>query len=103
MASRCFQRAMPFFTNGMKRIVADIILFLSLLLFPWWVSLLLGLFLAFQFRNFYEIILAGLSLDLLFDGSAGGFHFFFLVLFFGAFLVSFLVKEKLIFYTEYRR
>lgn len=42
----------------MKRIIFDIVMFISVFVFPWWISVLLLLFGIFVFKNFFEFILA---------------------------------------------
>lgn len=40
----------------MKRIVFDIILFICIFIFPWWISAFIVLVGSFMFDNFYEFI-----------------------------------------------
>lgn len=42
----------------MKRVIFDIILFISVFIFPWWISALMLLVGIFVFNNFYEFIVA---------------------------------------------
>ncbi|MFA5773337.1 MAG: hypothetical protein WC908_01525 [Candidatus Paceibacterota bacterium] len=42
----------------MKRVIFDIVLFLSVFIFPWWVSIFLLFIGIFIFNNFYEFIVA---------------------------------------------
>lgn len=42
----------------MKRVIFDIILFTSIFIFPWWISVLLLFLGIFVFNNFYEFIVA---------------------------------------------
>lgn len=42
----------------MKRIIFDVILFISVFVFPWWISVLLLFIGIFAFNNFYEFIIA---------------------------------------------
>jgi hypothetical protein len=42
----------------MKRVIFDIILFISVFIFPWWISFLFLLIGIFAFKNFYEFIIA---------------------------------------------
>jgi len=41
----------------MKRVIFDILLFTSVFIFPWWISLFLVLIGIFVFKNFYEYII----------------------------------------------
>jgi len=51
----------------MKRVIFDIILFVSLLILPWWVSVLLAITGIFIFNNFYEFIFSGVVVYSLFS------------------------------------
>ncbi len=42
----------------MKRVIFDIILLVSIYIFPWWVSILLVLIGVFIFDNFYEFLVS---------------------------------------------
>jgi hypothetical protein len=42
-----------------KRVIFDVILFISIFVFPWWVNVFFMLIGVFYFRNFYEFILVG--------------------------------------------
>jgi len=42
----------------MKRIIFDVVLFTSVFIFPWWISILLLFIGIFIFNNFYEFIIA---------------------------------------------
>lgn len=50
----------------MKRAFADIALVVFVLTVPWWVTFLAAAALFFVFPNFYELIAAGMLLDLLY-------------------------------------
>ena len=56
----------------MARVFASTILFLSVVLFPWWIPAAAGIIFAFMFRSFYELAAAALILVLLYgaDGDA---------------------------------
>lgn len=43
----------------MSRVIFDIVLFIFVFIFPWWVSVLLSLIGIFAFSNFYEFIAVG--------------------------------------------
>jgi hypothetical protein len=51
----------------MKRVVFDVILFLSVLIFPWWISVLGVIIGIFAFKNFYEYIIAGVVIYSIFS------------------------------------
>jgi len=42
----------------MKRVIFDIVLFISVFIFPWWISIPLVFIGIFLFSNFYEFIVA---------------------------------------------
>lgn len=50
----------------MKRFIFDVVLVLSLFIFPWWVVLSLGVVGAFWKQHFYELAFVGLIIDLLY-------------------------------------
>ncbi len=52
--------------NVSKRITADIILLLSVLFLPWWVTIILALALTFYFEFYYEFIIAAILIDMLY-------------------------------------
>lgn len=49
-----------------KRICADILIFISIFSFPFWVSLVLIAIALFYFKNFYEALAAGVMIDALY-------------------------------------
>lgn len=51
------------------RIILNISLFFSIFLFPWWFTTAFALVLTFRFKNFYEILFAGLLIDLVYGTS----------------------------------
>jgi hypothetical protein len=51
----------------MKRIIFDIILFTSVFIFPWWISILLLFVGIFIFDNFYEFIIASVIIYALYS------------------------------------
>ena len=88
------------------RISAALILLLSLLFFPFWISVLLGLAEIFYFRKFYEAVALFLLSDLLYGVKENRFWGITLV----SFIVSLvcilgieLLKRRLKFYTDYDR
>jgi hypothetical protein len=79
------------------RIAADVILFFSVLFFPWWVSCILALLGVFFFENFFEAFFAGMLIDSLYGTqqvNIRGFYLFFSALFFGIFVFGEILKEK---------
>lgn len=51
----------------MKRVIFDIILFISVFILPWWISAILLLVGIFLFKQFYEFIIASLVMYSLFS------------------------------------
>ncbi|TAL49098.1 hypothetical protein EPN83_02380 [Patescibacteria group bacterium] len=84
-----------------KRSGTDILLFLSIFLFPWWIPLALLIIFLFVFPFFAELLLFGAILDALY---ASGENFLsshpFFIGFFALFLVSFWVKERVIYFQR---
>jgi len=54
----------------MKRIIADILLFLFALSGPWWIAYILGIYFLAIFDSFYEILFAGFIIDIIFMNSS---------------------------------
>lgn len=87
----------------LKRIIFDVILFLSIVAFaPWWVVVIFAIALTFYFPNYYEIIVAGVLLDAiygtpqtLFFDSALFFSLGFLIIF----LLVNILKKRIIYYN----
>lgn len=77
-----------------KRIFADIVLFFCVFFAPWYVAVIFAVLFAIIFQNFWEIIIAGLFLDVLYSISgseiSNSFGFFTFLS-----LVLFLVMERL--------
>lgn len=83
------------------RIFFDSILFLSLFVAPWWVSSILALAGVFFFGNFYEIIVAGFIMDLVYGPGNGAFPDRQFVSTFAAALLlagGLFIKKRLVFY-----
>ncbi|MSU55363.1 MAG: hypothetical protein EXS46_02365 [Candidatus Taylorbacteria bacterium] len=49
-----------------KRAVADILILLSVFIFPWWVTFIVATICLFIFKNFYEIFVFGILIDILY-------------------------------------
>lgn len=54
-----------------KRILFDLFILASLFFIPWWVVVLLGVLGVFYFPAYYELVVFGFVLDILY-GSSGG-------------------------------
>jgi len=84
------------------RFFFDIIFFISIMLFPWWLSFSFGVALSFYFKNFYELVFAGIIFDLLFGaGNAQNitFQYIFSVSTIVLVLLIEFVKKKLWYYS----
>jgi len=53
-------------TTIVQRIILDIILLLSVLFLPWWITIILALALVFYFKLYYEFIIAAVLTDMLY-------------------------------------
>lgn len=82
------------------RIILNISLLISILFLPWWVSILLGILILFLYK-FYEIIIWGIFADSLYASIDGffGIQFIFTLTFTFLFLISILMKKRIIFYN----
>ncbi|PIP87321.1 hypothetical protein COW81_00835 [Candidatus Campbellbacteria bacterium CG22_combo_CG10-13_8_21_14_all_36_13] len=82
----------------MNRLALDIIFFLSVFLFPWWLVMVFGVVLAFIFKNYFEIVFAGIIIDMIF-GDKGifllPFPIFYTLLFLIIVVLVNLVKTRL--------
>lgn len=78
-----------------KRIGFDVILFGSLFLWPWYVTVLIGVLGALLFKKFWEIILAGFLIDIFY--SQWG---LFTALGLGFMLIANLLKTKIRFLSK---
>jgi hypothetical protein len=58
----------------MIRIISNLILFLSAIIMPWWVTLPMAIFFALRFKSYYELIALGLILDALYGAPMPVFY-----------------------------
>lgn len=82
------------------RIFLNILIFSSILFFPWWVTVFLSLILLFSFEA-SEVIVWGLFIDVLYSTPLViffNFTFIFTLLFLILFFVVQVFKKRLIFY-----
>lgn len=80
------------------RVVLDILLFLSLILLPWWLTTLIVVALLFYFPKFYEAIFAGFFMDAVFATSTStlaDFQFFFTTLYILLFIIFEVLKPHI--------
>ncbi len=59
--------------NIWNRIFFDLILFISIMVLPWWLSFFLSVYLFFIFNRYVELIFAGLLFDVLYSIEIDGF------------------------------
>lgn len=88
----------------MKRVIFDILLFISIFIFPWWISIPLLFLGLFAFKNFYEFVVAGILTYSLYS-PAGGDRLISSPVFLSAviiiiFIVAQLIKDNIIFYKK---
>ncbi len=49
-----------------RRIVADLFLLTSIIIFPFWVSIIFAIIFALYFNRYYELLIAALLIDILY-------------------------------------
>ncbi|HEY9481272.1 MAG TPA: hypothetical protein VIR98_03535 [Candidatus Paceibacterota bacterium] len=81
----------------MNRTITDIVLILSILFLPWWVSAALLLVACFYFHHFFEAFVFGIMADALYAAPHAFHNFPHLGVIFAAvsFLLSALIRERL--------
>ncbi len=86
----------------MSRIFGNLLLLVSVFIFPEYLSLLLIIVSIFLFENFFESIFWAYCIDLLYSGGHLlniNFHFVFTFLVLVIFISSFKIKKQLKFYS----
>jgi hypothetical protein len=87
----------------MKRVFFDILLFLSVLLLPWWASLFLAILGLFIFNKFYEYLIFGVIVFVLYSTRSSRIIsspvYFALILTLSFALIE-IVKRNIIFYKK---
>jgi len=77
-----------------KRIIFDLFLLGTIFYAPWWLPAIIAIFGAFYFHSYYEIMGAGILLDILYATGESSLPFFNVLGFlFGT--VSFLIIERI--------
>jgi hypothetical protein len=81
------------------RIIYFLVFFLSGLIFPWWLTLLIGLLGFFLFSFYVEALFLGLFFDALYGGVGPSFFFgisfFYSLIFFVVFILCEIFKNKI--------
>jgi hypothetical protein len=83
------------------RIVADILLLISVYIFPWWLFLILAIAFIFYFESYLEVLLGAFILDALYGMPIQflfGRNIIFLLSVSVLLIISFYAKKKLRFY-----
>jgi hypothetical protein len=62
---------MTYNTSVMKRIIFDVVLFLSIFILPWWVTAVLAFVGIFIFGQFYEFIISGAIMYTVYSSQDG--------------------------------
>jgi hypothetical protein len=86
-----------------KRTILDILLFLFVIVCPWWVTMIFAIAILYYLRFFTEIVLFGLLMDIYYGSFSTTFHIMdykFTLLFFVLLLTSFFIKKRLKFYNR---
>jgi hypothetical protein len=86
-----------------KRIILDILLFLFVIVCPWWLTVIFAVAILYYLRFFNEMVLFGLLMDIYYGSFSATFHIMdykFTLLFFALLLTSFFIKKRLKFYNR---
>ena len=81
-----------------KHIIFDLILFLAIILCPWYLSVILAFVILYYLPVFNEIVIFGLIMDILYGGFLSTFRLFdykFTILFLILLLSSLYIKNRL--------
>ncbi len=87
----------------MKRAFFDIVLFLSVLFLPWWASLFLAILGLFVFNKFYEYLMFGVFVFVLYSTRSGKIissPFYFALILTLSFAIIEIIKRNIIFYKK---
>ena len=87
----------------LKHIILDALLFISVIICPWWVTVILAVGILYHLRFFNELVLFGLMMDILYGNFTSNLHpldYKFTIFFIVLLLSSFLIKKRLKFYSK---
>jgi len=87
----------------MYRLLSNILILLSVFLFPAYISALILVFFIFVFNNFFEAVFWSYLIDILYGAGLAfslGYNYFFLIVIAIIFLSSFRIKKTLVFYPR---
>ena len=82
----------------MKRLIFNIVLFLVVITCPWWVGVVLGLFILYYLKSYNELIIFGLVMDIYYGNFSQNFsilEYKFTLLFLILIVSSFFIKKRL--------
>lgn len=86
----------------MKRILLNIALFISIVYLDWWITLIFAICGVFIFDNFYEAVMSGFLIDLLYGTPSDtffGFWFIYAILFTLVYILcEYEIKKNIRFY-----
>lgn len=86
-----------------QRLVADLIVFFSLLYMPWWATLILAILCLFMFEHYFEILIVGVALDSLYNTAWHGYtnvQFILSAICLIVYVISFPLKRRLTLYRN---
>lgn len=85
-----------------KRILCDIIIFISLFLAPWWVTVVLGTVFMVLFRRYWEGVVVAVFIDALYSVQTAKFYAHFGIFTISAIILFFIlsiIKKKIRFFA----
>jgi hypothetical protein len=87
----------------MKRIIFDILLLISVIVCPWWFTVIFAIATLYLFKSFNEVIFFALIMDILYGQISSTFYwsdYKFTVFFIIILITSFFIKKYLKFYNK---
>jgi hypothetical protein len=87
--------------NNLSRVILGILVFLSIIWAPWWLTWSLAIIFLFYFSLYYEIFAWGIIYDALYGISLSEYwnvSYIFSIASIVLFIISFIIKKKLIIY-----
>jgi hypothetical protein len=80
------------------RILVDCLIFICAIIAPWWLTLILALCAALYFKNYFELVAAGLVIDSIYGVPRASFFYFQYIFTAGTFIIFLIfvfVKSRL--------
>ena len=84
-----------------KRIIADIVLFMGMVIFPWWLSIIMAVLFSLIFKSYFEVMIWGIASDILYGASLKilfNQSFFYTALSVIIFSLTYFARKRLSFY-----